>query len=357
MAKKENQNIGLVKEIQKVLLDDSDFLRTLVQENLQQVVACEFEDFIQAVPYERSEQRQGYRNGSYTRRIKTRVGSIELEIFRDRNGCFSTELFRRYQRNEQAFVLSLVEMYVQGVSTRRVAKVVEALCGDSVSKSMVSSLAKNLDGNIHRWRNRKLSKKYPYLVVDARYEDIRIDGVVVSQAAMIVIGISETGQREILSVDIGDSESEQQWSEVFQDLKSRGIEGVEYVVSDDNKGLVKALKRTFQGASWQRCQVHFIRNFMSKFSRRRAKEYILKLKDVFGALDIKQARQRKTELVTELESIKPKVAQWLDIELENCFTVYQLPVEHRRRMRTTNMIERFNQELLRRSSCYPDFPQ
>jgi putative transposase len=323
------------------LLDDSDFLRVLVQENLQQVIASEFENFLQVEPYERSQQRQGYRNGSYTRKIKTRVGTIELEVFRDREGCFSTELFRRYQRNEQAFVLSLVEMYIQGVSTRKVAKVVEALCGDSVSKSMVSSLAKELDSNIHRWRNRKLSKKYPYLVVDARYEDIRIDGVVVSQAVMIVIGVSESGQREILSVDIGDSESEQYWSEVFQGLKSRGIKGVEYVVSDDNKGLVKALKRTFQGASWQRCQVHFIRNFMSKLSRKDMKGYVLKLKDIFGALDIKQARERKRELVEELES---------------CFTVYQLPVEHRRRMRTTNMIERFNQELLRRSRVIRIFP-
>jgi putative transposase len=211
MAKREKQNIGLVKEIQKVLLDDPDFLRTLLQENLQQVIACEFEGFLQAGPYERSQQRQGYRNGSYTHKIRTRIGTIELEVFRDREGRFSTELFRRYHRNEQAFVLSLAEMYVHGVSTRKVGKVVETLCGDSVSKSMVSSLAKGLDGTVHRWRNRKLSKKYPYLIVDARYEDIRQDGIVVGKAVMIVIGISESGRREILSVDIGDSEGEQQW--------------------------------------------------------------------------------------------------------------------------------------------------
>jgi len=349
MAKRETQNIGLVKKIQKVLLDDPDFLRVLVQENLQQVMAADFEGFLQAQPYERTEGRQGYRNGSYTRRIKTRVGAIELEVLRDREGRFSTELFRRYQRNEQAFVLSMIEMYIQGVSTRKVGKVVETLYGNNVSKSMVSALAKDLDGNIHRWRTRKLRKKYPYLVVDARYEDIRQDGVVTSQAVMIVIGISESGQREILSVNIGDSESEQQWSEVFVCLKSRGLTGVQYVVSDDNKGLVKALKRTFQGTGWQRCQVHFIRNFMGKFSRREIKEYVLRLKDIFAALDIKQARERKRKLVEELALKKPKVADWLDVEIESCFTVYQLPNEHRRRMRSTNMIERFNQELLRRS--------
>ncbi len=356
MAKAIKQNSGLVKEIQKVLLDDSNFLRVLVQENLQQVVEKEFEDFLQAQPYERTVDRQGYRNGSYTRKIKTRVGTIELEVLRDRDGHFSTELFRRYQRNEQAFVLSMIEMYVQGVSTRKIGKVVETLCGTSVSRSMVSSLAKNLDENITKWRNRKLVKEYPYLVVDARYEDIRTEGVVMGQAVMIVIGISSSGQREILSVDVGNSENEQQWSEVFAGLKSRGLDGVQYVVSDNNKGLVKALKRTFQGASWQRCQVHFMRNFMGKFSRREIKEYVLKLKDIFTAPDIKKARERKRVLVKELERLKPKVAEWLDMELESCFTVYNLPADHRKRMRSTNMIERFNQELLRRSRVIRIFP-
>jgi transposase-like protein len=356
MAKAIKQNSGLVKEIQKVLLDDSNFLRVLVQENLQQVVEKEFEDFLQAQPYERTVDRQGYRNGSYTRKIKTRVGTIELEVLRDRDGHFSTELFRRYQRNEQAFVLSMIEMYVQGVSTRKIGKVVETLCGTSVSRSMVSSLAKNLDENITKWRNRKLVKEYPYLVVDARYEDIRTEGVVMGQAVMIVIGISSSGQREILSVDIGNSENEQQWSEVFAGLKSRGLDGVQYVVSDNNKGLVKAVKRTFQGASWQRCQVHFMRNFMGKFSRREIKEYVLKLKDILTAPDIKKARERKRVLVKELERLKPKVAEWIDMELESCFTVYNLPADHRKRMRSTNMIERFNQELLRRSRVIRIFP-
>lgn len=356
MAKEIKQNNGLVKEIQKVLLDDSDFLRVLVQENLQQVVEKEFEEFLRAQPYERTTDRQGYRNGSYTRKIKTRVGTIELEVLRDRDGHFSTELFRRYQRNEQAFVLAMIEMYIQGVSTRKIGKVVETLCGTSVSRSMVSSLAKNLDENITKWRNRKLAKEYPYLVVDARYEDIRGEGVVAGQAVMIVIGISSSGQREILSVDIGDSENQQQWSEVFERLKSRGLDGVKYVVSDNNKGLVKALKRTFQGASWQRCQVHFIRNFIGKFSRREAKEYVNKLKDIFTAPNIEQAQDRKQGLVKELERLKPKVADWIDMELESCFAVYNLPAEHRKRMRSTNMIERFNQELLRRSRVIRIFP-
>lgn len=356
MAKTQNKNIGLVKEIQKVLLDDSDFLRSLVQKNLQQVIETEFEEFLQAGPYERSQERNGYRNGCYTRKVKTRVGTIELEVLRDREGNFSTELFRRYQRNEQAFVLSMIEMYIQGVSTRKVKKIVESLCGTNVSSSMVSSLCKDLDENIIRWRSRQLTKDYPYLVVDARYEDIRIEGVVKSQAVMIVIGISSSGHREILSLDIGHSENEHQWSEVFQGLKARGLSGVQYVVSDDHKGLVKALKRFFQGASWQRCQVHFMRNFISKLSRKDIRDYVLKLKDVFAAPDLKQARDRKKDLLKELEHLKPKVADWLDMEIESCFNVYNLPTEHHRRMRSTNMIERYNQELLRRSRVVRIFP-
>jgi len=356
MAKVETKDSGLVKEIQKVLLDDADFLRRLVQENLQTILTVEFEDKIQAAPYERTEARQGYRNGSYPRKIKTRVGTIELDVIRDRDGIFSTELFKRYQRSEQAFVLSMVEMYIQGVSTRRVKKITETLCGTSISKSTVSSLTQRIDESISKWRNRKLTEDYPYLVVDARYEDIRKDGVVMSQAVLIVVGINSKGKREILSVDIGNSENEQEWSGVFARLKARGLSGVKYVVSDDHQGLVKSIKQKFQGASWQRCQVHFMRNFISKLSRKDTKEYIRQLQDIFAAPEIEQARERKEKLVKELESKKPKIADWLDADIESCFTVYSLPSEHRKRMRSTNMIERFNQELLRRSRVIRIFP-
>ncbi len=356
MATVKTKDMGLVKEIQKVLLDDTDFLRVLVQENLQKILAAEFETKIQAAPYERTEERLGYRNGSYSRKIKTRVGSMELEVIRDRDGVFSTELFKRYQRSEQAFVLSMIEMYIQGVSTRRVKKITETLCGTSISRSTVSSLTKGIDENISRWRNRKLTEEYPYLVIDARYEDIRKEGCVMSQAVLIVVGISSSGKREILSVDIGNSENQQEWSGVLDRLKSRGLKGVQFIVSDDHQGLVKSVKQKFQGAGWQRCQVHFMRNFMSKFSRKDTKEYILKLKDIFAAPDIEQARERKEKLVKELETVKPKIADWLDADIESCFTVYSLPSEHKKRMRSTNMIERFNQELLRRSRVIRIFP-
>jgi len=356
MAKDREEDNAIIKEIQKVLLDDSDFLKSILEKSLQEILHTEFEEYIQAKPYERTEGRKAYRNGSYGRRLKTRVGTIELNVLRDREGNFKTELFNRYQRSEKALVLTLTEMYINGVSTRKVKNIVENLCGIEISKSQISQLSKGIDAQIKKWRERPLTKQYPYLMVDARYEDIRKDGMVVSEAVMIVIGIDEAGYREILSVDIGDSESEDQWTRIFKQLKKRGLHGVSYVVSDDHYGLVKALKKAFQGISWQRCQVHFMRNFMGKISHKDRTKYVQELKDIFSAPDIERARKRKDDLVEKLYKRKADVADWLDQEIEYCFTVYQLPESHRQKMKSTNMIERFNQEILRRSRVVRIFP-
>ena len=352
----QKKDTSLVKEFQKVLLDDKDFLKNLLAESLQSILQEEFNRFIKAGHYERNENRQSYRNGSYTRSIKTRVGRIELEVCRDRDGLFQTELFRRYQRSEQAFVLSMTEMYLNGVSTRKVSNIVEELCGHSISRSHVSQLAADLDKKLNLWRKRKLTSTYPYLVVDARYERVRTIEGVVPKAVMIVIGISEDGYREILSIDIGNSENETDWGQIFKTLKERGLKDVQYVVSDDHKGMVKALQRNFQGSVWQRCQVHFIRNFISKLSRRKAKLYIPLLKDVFAATNREDAIIRKNRLIDKLEIEKPEIARWIDEEIESCFSVYNLPESHHKRMRSTNMIERLNQELKRRSRVIRIFP-
>jgi putative transposase len=350
------QDNSLVKEIQKVLLDDKDFLKGLIAENLQSFLDNEFNEFISAGPYERTKERRGYRNGSYIRSLTTRVGRIELEVCRDREGRFQSELFRRYQRSEQAFMLSMIEMYVHGVSTRKVTRIVQELCGVEVSKSQVSELASDLDTNLDLWRQRRLERSYPYLVVDARYEKIRTGAGVVSRAVMIVVGIAACGHREILSIQIGDSENEVDWGLIFQDLKERGLCGVHYVVSDDHTGLVKALERHFQNVLWQRCQVHFVRNFTSKLGGKESKNYLYKLQDIFAAPDLDEARSRKDHLVEELEESKPQIASWIDEEIESCFSVYHLPEAHRRRMKSTNMLERFTEELTRRSRVIRIFP-
>jgi transposase-like protein len=275
---------------------------------------------------------------------------------KDREGRFQTELFEKYQRNEKALVLSIIEMYVQGVSTRKVKKITEELCGLEISKSQVSTLAKGLDKEVHKWRNRPLTKRYPYLVVDARGERIRRDGSIVPQSALIVVGIDNEGYREVLGLWCADSESEASWSAVFRELKERGLHGVSYVVSDDHKGLTKAIARQFQGAIWQRCQVHFMRNVRAMVSKKDRGRITASLREITGAESLDSARNRLHEAVDALTATHPRVAGHLDMYGEEILAVYALPEQHRKRMRTTNMLERFNQEIKRRTRVVRIFP-
>src|SRR3954468_17028134 len=255
------QRIGIPAATQSILTDDPDFLRLIVERVIQEVLEAEMTAHLRAEPYERSPERRGYRNGYKPRQLNTRVGTLSLQIPQDRDGTFSTQLFARYQRNEKALVLALMEMYVEGVSTRNVREITEVLCGTSFSKSLVSELAGQLDTELDAWRHRPLAETtYPYLSVDARYEHVRQDGRIVSQGVLIVAGVRADGHREILAVAVADTESEATYQYLFRDLKARGLSGVRLVTSDDHKGLKAAIDRHFQGASCQRCQVHFARD-------------------------------------------------------------------------------------------------
>ena len=248
MARSEDVK-GLLGIWQEATGEGEDGLLMLMQNVVQRVLEEELTAFLQAEPHERTGERAGYRNGYKPRTVTTRLGRMELMIPKDREGHFQTELFERYQRSEKALMLSLVEMYVHGVSTRKVKAITEALCGLDISKSQVSRLAKGLDEDVQAWRYRRLEKDYPYLVVDARYEKIRINHQVVSQGVLLVVGIGSDGYREILGTWVADSENETSWSEVFKELKERGLNGVRYVVSDDHAGLVKAIGRHFPGSA------------------------------------------------------------------------------------------------------------
>jgi transposase-like protein len=297
------------------------------------------------------------RNGTYSRELKTRVGTITLHVCRDREGNFKTELFDKYQRSEKALVLGIIEMYIEGVSTRNVGKVFEELCGFDVSKSQVSNLATKLDADLNDWRMRRLTAIYLYIILDARYEKVRENGRIISKAFVTAIGIAADGKREIIGCWVINSESFEAWDHCLAELKNRGLNDIQYVVSDENKGLKLAIQKRFQGAQWQRCQVHFMRNLMGKIAQSEKATCVTLLQDLFNAPSKDVALERLKPLTDFLRKQKKEaVAQWLESDIEDTLAVYDLPQEHRKKMRSTNMLERFNEELKRRSKVVRIFP-
>lgn len=344
--------------VQAALLDDPAFLRELVERTLQAILEEELTAHLGAERYERTDGRRGYRNGSKPRTLTTRVGTLELQVPQDRDGTFSTDLFSRYQRTEQALVLSLMEMYVQGVSTRKVAQITEALCGTRFSKSQVSALAGRLDTELAAWRERPLTApSYPYVWVDARYEHVRVDGRVISQGVLLVSGLrGDDGKREILGVAVEDTESEATYQTLFRSLKARGLAGVRLVISDDHAGLRAAICRHFQGASWQRCQVHFTRNLCGQVAASKRAELAAGLRAVFAATTLAEARTRAAALAEGWRASHARLAEQLAEELEDCLACLAFPAEHQARIRTTNGMERLSQELKRRTRVVRIFP-
>jgi putative transposase len=344
--------------VQEVLLDDSGFLREICERVMQQILEAEMTEHIGAPPYERLEGRTGHRNGHKPRMLRTRVGTMNLLVPQDREGTFSTRLFCRYQRNEKALCLALMEMYVEGVSTRKVKDVTEALCGTSFSKSLVSKLAGSLDSELEAWRNRRLeAKAYPYLFVDARYEKVRVDHRIVSEGVLIVSGVREDGFREILAVEVTDTESEATYHELFRSLKRRGLSGVELVVSDDHEGLKAATARHFQGAAYQRCQVHYMRNLLGMVGASKRKELGADLRAIFAAPAREQALRIASSVAQKWRGKgHEKVSEHIEEHIEECLTCLAFPESHRKRIRTTNGLERLNQEIKRRTRVVRIFP-
>ena len=350
------QDNSAFAELQEYHLDDPDFLREIVSGVIQKLINGEMEEHLSAGYYEHTDDRKGYRNGSYPRTLKTRVGKIALQVPRDREGSFQTAIFDRYQRSEKALVLSLMEMYLMGVSTRKVKEITETLCGISFSSSLVSSLAENLDADLEAWRNRPLEGEWPYIFVDALYLKVRYDGKVVSMAAFVVVGVNEEGYRSLLAVDVSHSENEADYGDLFKNLISRGLKGVQLVISDDHQGMRKAIDSHFPGASWQRCQVHFLRNFLSKLRKKDRSWAMSALKDVFNAPDKEQAEQRLKALVDQLYETDSPLAEWLEENAPETLSAFSFPEAHRKRIRTTNCLERQNEEIRRRTRVIRIFP-
>jgi len=352
-------NITLESEILHGLFTSDgrdEVFSKLLASILNQVLDAQSTEQIGAKRYERNGERKAYRNGIRERQMTTRIGTIVLEIPRYRQGHFETDLFNRYQRSEQALVLAMIEMVINGVSTRKIQKVTEELCGQSFSKSTVSALCKRLDPIIEAFCNRSLLKHYPFVVIDALYLKARENARVRSKGLLIAQGISEDGHREILGFQVSDSESETNWNEFFQGLKKRGLENVDLVVSDSHKGLVKAVRRCFQNTTWQRCQTHFFRNVLDKTPKRLQPKIKEMLKVIYDAPDLASARAICHRIITEFENKAPKAMSVLETGFDDIMAVMNLPLKYRKRLRKTNSIERLNEEIRRRERVIRIFP-
>ena len=338
------------------MAEDPDFMKGLVREVLQQVLEGEMEETLGAAKGQRTEGRQGYRSGYYTRSLVTRVGNIELRVPQDRQGQFRTEVFERYQRSEKALVGALTEMYVQGVSTRKVKAITEELCGHEFSASTISRLNQSLDGELEKFATRRLEEDYPYLILDARYEKVREAGVIRSRAVLVAIGVNWDGRRCVLAVELANRESTSSWKEFLVRIRERGLRGVEFVASDDHPGLKRAIAEVVPEAAWQRCYVHFLRNALDHLPRKADDDCLTELRWMYDRRNLQEARQDLAAWLKKWGQRYPKLCQWVEDNIEETFAFYRLPQSHHKHLKSTNMLERLNEELKRRTLVVRIFP-
>jgi len=326
---------------------------------LNQYMEKERDNHIQASSHERTSNRKDYRNGYYERELLMPSGNISLKVPRTRSGEFSSEVFEKYQRQDKALLISMLEMVVNGVSTRKVTKITEELCGKSVSKSFVSNLTKQLDPIVNKWATSPLNvMSFKYMFVDAMYIKVRENHKVVSKAVYIAVGVNKNNKREILGLKVGQAESKENWSDFFESLRARGFQSPRLIISDAHKGLKAAISETFIGTSWQRCTVHMLRNMINTLPKNNSKEARTALKDIFKAENIERARELKDQFMANYEDEKgyQKAIDILDEGFEDATQFYNEPRDYHVNLRTTNMLERLNSEIHRRERVIRIFP-
>jgi transposase-like protein len=342
--------------IKDLLSHNPDGLREIVRAVMQEMLEAEMTDALQAEKGERTATRLGYRSGYYSRTLVTRVGKLELRVPQDRDGRFSTELFERYQRSEQALVATLAEMYVQGVSTRKVKAITEELCGHSFSASAISAINKRLDEGLAQFASRRLEEPFPYLILDARYEKVREGGIVASQAVLIAVGIDWDGRRQILGVEMANRESQSAWRTFLLGLRERGLSGVELVVSDDHAGLRAAIREVLSEAAYQRCYVHVLRNALDHLPRKADDDCLQELRWLYDRRSVEEARRDLAAWIAKWEARYPRLVAWAEETIEETLTFYRLPRQHHKHLKSTNMLERLNEEIRRRTYVVRIFP-
>jgi transposase-like protein len=354
MTRKESRNT--VSKLKAVIGEDQDLIRGIVQIAVQEFLEAEMNECLGAAKSERTEGRLGFRSGHYPRKLITRAGTLELRVPQDRDGRFSTEIFSRYQRSEKALVAALIEMYVQGVSTRKIKAVSEELCGHEFSASTISELNATLDEELERFARQRLEGEYPYLILDARYEKVREAGVIRSRAVLVAIGIDWEGRRRILGVELAGRESATSWRDFLLGLKARGFCGARMAITDDHAGLKRALAEVLPEAAWQRCYVHFLRNALDHLPRKADDDCLTELRWLYDRRDAAEARLHLRAWLERWAAKYPRLCAWVEEGIEETWTFYRQPREHHKHIKSTNMLERLNQELKRRTHVVRIFP-
>ena len=340
------------------LLAESGFdgMAQAIEILLNEAMKLERSDVLRAAPYQRTDARRGYANGYKPKTVRSRLGSLELQVPQARGIEFYPSTLERGERSERALKLAVAEMYVQGVSTRKVAAITQELCGLDISSSQVSRAAAALDEELDAWRNRPLGEM-PYLILDARYEKVRCTGSVISCAVLVAIGITPEGKRSVIGVSVSLTEAEVHWRDFLASLQNRGLHGVQLIVSDNHAGIKAARKARFSGVPWQRCQFHLQQNAMQyvpKIALRKA--VAADLRAAFDAPDRNEAQRQLDIAVKKYAKSAPKLSAWIETNIPEGLTVFRLPAAHRRRLRTANMLERVNKEIKRRTRVATLFP-
>ena len=349
----------LPKTLLEVLLtEDQDVLRLLMERLLNLLMLAERQAYLQAEPYQRTPERRDQANGFKPKTLKTRLGPLALRVPQVRKGPFYPSVLTKGLRSERAVWIALAEMYVHGVSTRKVATLVEDVLGLEVSSSTVSRAAQELDETLQAWRERPLGEQAcRYLYLDAHYESVRVDGQIRDVAVLVAVGVCADGHRRVLGVDVALSEQEVHWRQFLQHLLQRGLRGVELIISDDHAGLRAARQAVFGGLPWQRCQFHLQQNAQAYVPRKEMQgEAAARIREIFNAPNRAQAEQQLKALVAEMAKRAPRLAQWLEENLPEGFTVFAFPEPHRRKLRTNNITERLTREMRRRARVVSIFP-
>jgi len=342
--------------LEKIAVQGFDVLPELIRIVINAAMQAERQQYLRAAPYQHTPDRRGHANGFKPKTVKTRLGEITLDVPQVREGGFYPEALEKGQRSERALTLTLAEMYVQGVSTRKVTAIVEQLCGSSVSSSVVSRAVALLDETLEAWRNRPLGE-FPYIFLDARYEKVRQNGQIRDAAILIAVGVGLDGKRQVLGVSVSLSEHEVHWRTFLQSLVARGLNSVQLITSDDHSGLKAARLAVFGGVPWQRCQFHLQQNAGAHVPRQEMrKEAAEELRTIFNAPDRHMAETYLAQTVQKYANTVPALADWLENNIPEGLTVFSFPVSHRRRLRTANGLERLSREIKRRTRVVSIFP-